>query len=138
MDSPFEPQQSIELPNASFHDYVALLNTNRGYACLVVAEVLVLLGYYLSYIAILSIVNDYGNGGAMLLSILSLLQSLPAFFWFPLTGAVADRFDRHTVLAAVPLICAAIVLGFPLITSSSLLWYWTSCLASCRIHMGTL
>lgn len=91
MDSPFESQQSAELPNASFSDYLDLLRCNRAYTCLVVAEVLVLLGYYLSYIAILSIITDYGSGGAMLLSVLSLLQSIPAFLWFPITGAVADR-----------------------------------------------
>lgn len=137
MESPFEPQSSQALPSATFRDYLNLLLINKSYACLVLAEVLVLLGYYLSYIAILSIITEYGGGGATLLSVLSLLQSLPAFFWFPVTGAVADRcgqplynstvsilrrFDRHTVLAAVPLTCAAIVLGFSLITGASLLW----------------
>lgn len=94
MDTPFDSQPSAELSNAIFREYVDLLRTNKGYACLVVAEVFVLLGYYLSYIAILSIITEYGDGGAMLLSLLSLLQSLPAFLWFPVTGAVADRCAR--------------------------------------------
>ena len=84
---------SKDVDTAAFADYVALLRTNSAYTRLVLAEVLVLLGYYLSYIAVLSIITEFGssNSGAMLLSVLALLESLPALLWCPVTGVIADR-----------------------------------------------
>ncbi len=88
-NSPMVPQPHSKVLTATLADYVGLVVHNPSYACLITAEVMVLLGYYLTYIAILSIIHDMGNGDAMLLSLLAILQSLPAFL-LPLCGVVAD------------------------------------------------
>jgi dTMP kinase len=96
------------------------------------------LGDWLSLIALSILATDLGgrHAGAYAVSGVWLSSLLPALLFGPLAGAIADRFDRRTIMIAGDVIRAVLYLSIPINLSlgvvDKLTWlYVAQFLASC-------
>ncbi|MFQ5576810.1 MAG: MFS transporter, partial [Anaerolineae bacterium] len=62
------------------------------------------------------------SGSGLAVSGLFVARLLPPFFWGPVVGVVADRFDRRKILIASDLLRAVVVLGFLLVKTAHHIW----------------
>ncbi len=75
-----------------------------------------LVGDWLGFVAISRLAMDRG-GGPVALAIVFAAHTLPHAWAMPITGVVADRFDRRRLLVAVPLVQALLTLFMALAAS---------------------
>jgi MFS family permease len=101
--------------------YWQLLRRNRSVRRLWFAQVVSELGDWLNFVAQLQIINRFSSS-AQAAGLLIILQLMPLMIFSPISGIVADRFDRRVVLIAADLLRAVIVLGFLTIDRPEELW----------------
>ena len=101
--------------------YLELLQTNRNFRQLWLGQVVSQLGDWLNTIALYTIVLRLtGSGRAVGLVLVA--RFLPTFIIGPLSGVVADRFSRRSVMIVSDLLRAIVVLGFLFIRTPEHLW----------------
>jgi MFS family permease len=62
------------------------------------------------------------TGSGETVALILIIKLLPTFFFGPLAGVVADRFNRKTIMLASDILRGVIVLGFLLIHSAGQVW----------------
>lgn len=98
-----------------------LLRRNRDFRNVWLGQVVSQLGDWFNTIALYTLVLDLtGSGRAVGLVLVA--RFVPSVVLGPLSGAVADRFNRRTVMIACDLGRAVVVLGFLLVRTAEDLW----------------
>lgn len=112
-------QRSIE--SARPAGYLELLRSNRGFRLLWLGQVVSQMGDWFNIIAVYTIVlNLTGSGRAVGLVLVA--RFLPSVVLGPLSGLLADRFSRRSIMIISDLLRVAIVLGFLLVRRPEQLW----------------
>jgi Na+/melibiose symporter-like transporter len=101
--------------------YLELLRTNRNFRQLWLGQVVSQMGDWFDTIALYTIVlNLTGSGRAVGLVLVA--RFVPSFIVGPLSGVVADRFSRRTIMIVSDLLRAAVVLGFLFVRRADQMW----------------
>jgi MFS family permease len=101
--------------------YFALLRDNRDFRQLWLGQVVSQLGDWFDTIALFTLVLKLtGSGGVV--SLVLVARFLPSVFLGPLSGVLADRFDRRHIMIASDVARALVVLGFLFIRSPEQVW----------------
>ena len=101
--------------------YVELLRSNRAFRQLWLGQVVSQLGDWFDTIAVYTLVLRLtGSGRAVGLVLVA--RFLPTVVMGPLSGVVADRFNRRTVMIVSDLLRAVVVLGFLFVRRPEHLW----------------
>ena len=104
-----------------------MLRTNRDIRSLFIAQVISYAGDWFAYVAFVGLVQDFTDL-PLLVTMVYVAQSLPAFFMSAVAGPAADRFDRRAILLVVSLVQAVAAAGLLLVGSRGSLWLGFVCL----------
>lgn len=104
-----------------------LLRTNRDVRSLFAAQVVSYAGDWFAYVAFIGVVQDVSNR-PILVTLVYVAQTLPAFLMTPIAGPTADRFDRRLIIATVSVVQAVAAVGLLLVDSVGTLWMGYVCL----------
>eukprot|EP01025_Chloroclados_australasicus_P065942 TRINITY_DN9010_c1_g1_i2.p1 TRINITY_DN9010_c1_g1~~TRINITY_DN9010_c1_g1_i2.p1 ORF type:complete len:496 (-),score=10.81 TRINITY_DN9010_c1_g1_i2:311-1798(-) len=80
--------------HGSLQSYYSLLQRNAKFRALFVGEVINAGGAWFTFVASLALVNQLSDSSSVAISIMLILRLLPGTILFPITGAVADTYDR--------------------------------------------
>jgi len=105
----------------------AMLRTNRDIRALFIAQVISYAGDWFAYVAFVGLVQKYTDL-PLLVTMVYVAQSLPAFLMSAVAGPAADRFDRRTIIRTVSTVQAIAAAGLLLVTSAGSLWLGFACL----------
>lgn len=101
--------------------YVELLRTNRSFRQVWLGQVVSQMGDWFDTIALYTIIlNLTGSGRAV--GLLLVARFLPSFFFGSLSGVVADRFSRRSIMIVSDVLRAVVVLGFLFVRRADQLW----------------
>ena len=106
---------------------LAMLRSNRDIRSLFVAQVVSYAGDWFAYVAFVGLVQDLTDS-PILVTLVYVAQSLPAFLMSPIAGPAADRFDRKRIIQTVSLLQAVAAAGLLLVDSRATLWVGFACL----------
>jgi MFS family permease len=101
--------------------YVELLRSNRGFRQLWLGQVVSQLGDWFNTIALYTIILNLTGSGRNV-GLLLVARFLPGFIFGSLSGVVADRFNRRSVMIISDLLRALVVLGFLFVRRADQLW----------------
>jgi predicted MFS family arabinose efflux permease len=101
--------------------YLELLRSNRNFRHLWLGQVVSQLGDWFDTIALYTLVLTL-TGSGRAIGLVLVARFLPSFIVGPLSGVVADRFNRRTVMIASDLLRAVVVLGFLLVRRPDQMW----------------
>ncbi|MCS6953223.1 MAG: MFS transporter [Bryobacterales bacterium] len=105
----------------SFTAYWRLVQSNRNFRLLWLAQIVSELGDWLYSIAIYSLLLEL-TGSAKSVATAVVLQVLPQFFIAPAAGVLNDRMSRKRVMILADVARAAIVLGMLAVQRADLVW----------------
>jgi MFS family permease len=109
------------LPPPRAVGYLELLRRNRDFRQIWLGQVISQMGDWFNTIAIYTIVlNLTGSGRAVGLVLVA--RFLPSFIFGPLSGVIADRFSRRTIMIVSDILRAVVVLGFLFVRRPDQLW----------------
>jgi MFS family permease len=101
--------------------YVELLRGNRGFRQVWLGQVVSQMGDWFDTIALYTIIlNLTGSGRAV--GLLLVARFVPSFVFGPLSGVIADRFSRRSIMIISDLLRAVVVLGFLFVRRADQLW----------------
>jgi MFS family permease len=101
--------------------YIELLRSNRAFRQLWLGQVVSQLGDWFNTIALYTMILDLTGSGRNV-GLLLVARFLPSFVFGPLSGVLADRFSRRTIMIVSDLLRAVVVLGFLLVRRADQLW----------------
>jgi MFS family permease len=102
-------------------EYTLLLRRNADYRNLWFSALISNLGDWFNLLAAAALISRLdGTGKAF--SFLLLARFLPLFLFTPVSGVLADRFDRRYLMIISDVLRAVTVLGFLLVQSESTIW----------------
>lgn len=108
---------------------LSMLRTNRDIRSLFIAQVISYAGDWFAYVAFVGIVGDVTDL-PLLITMVYVAQTLPAFFMSAVAGPAADRFNRRTILLTVSTVQAGAAAGLLLVDSRGTLWIGFLCLCA--------
>lgn len=101
--------------------YVELLRGNRDFRLVWLGQVISQLGDWFDTIALFTLILRLtGSGGVI--GLIFVARFLPSVFLGPLSGVVADRFNRKHIMIASDAARAVVVLGFLLVRRPEQVW----------------
>ena len=101
--------------------YIELVRGNRGFRQLWLGQVVSQMGDWFDTIALYTIIlNLTGSGRAI--GLLLVARFVPSFVFGSLSGVVADRFSRRSIMIVADLLRAVVVLGFLFVRRADQLW----------------
>jgi MFS family permease len=101
--------------------YMELLRSNRSFRQVWLGQVVSQMGDWFDTIALYTIIlNLTGSGRAV--GLLLVARFLPSFFFGSLSGVVADRFSRRSIMIVSDVLRAVVVLGFLFVRRADQLW----------------
>lgn len=101
--------------------YIELLRRNRNFRQLWLGQVVSQMGDWFNTIALYTmILNLTGSGRDV--GLLLVARFLPSFLFGSLSGVVADRFSRRTIMIVSDVLRAFVVLGFLFVRRADQLW----------------
>ena len=106
---------------------LSMLRTNRDIRSLFIAQVISYAGDWFAYVAFVGIVQDLTDL-PLLVTLVYVAQTLPAFLMSAVAGPAADRFNRRTILLVVSSVQAVAAAGLLLVGSRGTLWFGFACL----------
>ena len=106
---------------------LTMLRTNRDIRSLFIAQVISYGGDWFAYVAFVGLVQDLTDS-PILVTLVYVAQSLPAFLMSPIAGPVADRFDRRRIIQIVSVLQALAAIGLLAVGSAGTLWFGFVCL----------
>jgi predicted MFS family arabinose efflux permease len=106
---------------ASSSGYLELLRGNRDFRHLWLGQVISQLGDWFDTIALYTLVLTL-TGSGRAIGLVLVARFLPSFIVGPLSGVVADRFNRRTVMIVSDLLRAVVVLGFLFVRRADQMW----------------
>jgi MFS family permease len=101
--------------------YVDLLRRNRSFRQLWLGQVVSQMGDWFDTIALYTIILNLTGSGRDV-GLLLVARFVPSFLFGPLSGVVADRFSRRTIMIVSDLLRALVVLGFLFVRRADQLW----------------
>ena len=104
-----------------------VLRTNADIRSLFVAQVVSFMGDWFAYVAFVGFVQEYTDA-PILVTMVYVAQSLPAFLMTGIAGPAADRFDRRNIIRIVSVVQAAAAAGLLLVRGGDSLWIGFACL----------
>jgi MFS family permease len=113
------PIQTVERKRTT--GYGALLRGNRPFRFLWLGQVVSQMGDWFDTIAVYTIVLRLTGSGRSV-ALIMVARFLPSVIMGPLSGVVADRFSRRTIMIAADLMRAVVVLGFLLVRRPDQMW----------------
>jgi MFS family permease len=105
----------------------SMLRTNRDIRSLFIAQVVSFAGDWFAYVAFVGLVQDLTDS-PLLVTMVYVAQSLPAFLMSAVAGPAADRFDRRKIVRTVSVVQAIAAAGLLLVGSAGSLWFGFLCL----------
>src|SRR2546423_6099389 len=112
-------QMSVE--HAQPVGYVELLRNNRGFRFLWFGQVVSQMGDWFDTIAVYTIALTL-TGSTRSVALIMVARFLPSVVIGPLSGVVADRFSRRTIMIASDIVRAIVVLGFLFVRRPDQMW----------------
>src|SRR5678816_889439 len=101
--------------------YVELLKNNRSFRQLWLGQVVSQMGDWFNTIALYTIILQLTGSGRDI-GLLLVARFLPSFLFGSLSGVVADRFSRRSIMIVSDLLRAVVVLGFLFVKRADQLW----------------
>ncbi|MCM3900648.1 MAG: MFS transporter, partial [Pyrinomonadaceae bacterium] len=101
--------------------YIELLRNNYAFRQLWLGQVVSQMGDWFNTIALYTIILNLTGSGRDV-GLLLVARFLPSFVFGPLSGVLADRFSRRTIMIISDLLRAGVVLGFILVRRADQLW----------------
>jgi MFS family permease len=101
--------------------YIELLRNNRGFRQLWLGQVVSQLGDWFDTIAVMTLVLNLTGSGRDV-GLIMVARFLPSVVVGPLSGVVADRFNRRTVMIVSDILRAFVVLGFLFVRRPDQIW----------------
>src|SRR6185295_5210840 len=101
--------------------YIDLLRRNRSFRQLWLGQVVSQMGDWFNTIALYTIILQLTGSGRDV-GLLLVARFVPSFIFGPLSGVVADRFNRRSIMIVSDLLRALVVLGFLLVRRADQLW----------------
>src|SRR6185503_18948055 len=101
--------------------YGELLRKNRGFRLLWLGQVVSQMGDWFDTIAVYTIALQL-TGSSRSVALIMVARFLPSVIMGPLSGVVADRFSRRSIMIASDLLRATVVLGFLLVRRPDQMW----------------
>jgi len=101
--------------------YIELLRGNRGFRQLWLGQVVSQLGDWFNTIALFTIILNLTGSGRDI-GLLLVARFLPSFIFGSLSGVVADRFSRRSIMIVSDVLRALVVLGFLFVRRADQLW----------------
>jgi MFS family permease len=101
--------------------YGALLRGNREFRFLWLGQVVSQMGDWFDTIAVYTIALRL-TGSSRSVALIMVARFLPSVVMGPLSGVVADRFSRRTIMITADLLRAIVVLGFLLVRRPDQMW----------------
>ena len=101
--------------------YLELLRSNRGFRFLWFGQVVSQMGDWFDTIAVYTIALTL-TGSTRSVALIMVARFLPSVVMGPLSGVVADRFSRRTIMIASDIVRAVVVLGFLFVRRPDQMW----------------
>src|SRR5688572_21144543 len=101
--------------------YVELLRDNKGFRQLWLGQVVSQMGDWFNTIALYTIILNLTGSGRHI-GLLMVARFVPSFVFGPVSGVLADRFSRRTLMIVSDLVRALVVLGFLFVRRADQLW----------------
>ncbi|HXC70893.1 MAG TPA: MFS transporter [Pyrinomonadaceae bacterium] len=101
--------------------YIDLLRRNRSFRQLWLGQVVSQMGDWFNTIALYTIILQLTGSGRDV-GLLLVARFVPSFLFGPISGVVADRFSRRTIMIVSDMLRAVVVLGFLLVRRADQLW----------------
>ncbi len=101
--------------------YIELLRGNRNFRQLWLGQVVSQMGDWFDTIALYTIILNLTGSGRDI-GLLLVARFLPSFLFGPLSGVVADRFSRRTIMIVSDVLRAFVVMGFLFVRRADQLW----------------
>src|SRR6266508_954376 len=101
--------------------YLELLRSNRGFRTLWLGQVVSQMGDWFDTIAVYTLALQL-TGSSRSVALIMVARFLPSVVMGPLSGVVADRFSRRSVMITADLLRAIVVLGFLLVRRPDQMW----------------
>ena len=102
--------------------YLELLQSNRSFRQLWLGQVVSQLGDWFNTMALYALLQNLTQDSARAIGLVLVARFLPSFIVGPLSGVVADRFSRRTILIVSDLLRAVVVLGFLMVRRPEHVW----------------
>src|SRR3954467_1384154 len=103
------------------NEYVSLLRRNVNYRNLWLARLISNLGDWVNLLGTATIIPQFTGAGTAL-AYLFLARLLPFFIMSPISGVLADRFERRAIMILTDLLRAGTVLCFLIVRTPSQIW----------------
>ncbi len=101
--------------------YIELLRNNRGFRQLWLGQVVSQMGDWFNTIALYTIILNLTGSGRDV-GLLLVARFVPSFVFGPVSGVLADRFSRRSIMIVSDLLRAVVVLGFLFVRRADQLW----------------
>jgi MFS family permease len=101
--------------------YIDLLRRNRSFRQLWLGQVVSQMGDWIDTIALYTIILKLTGSGRDV-GLLLVARFIPSFFFGPISGVIADRFSRRTIMIVSDILRAWVVLGFLFVRRPDQLW----------------
>lgn len=101
--------------------YLELLRGNRSFRFLWLGQVVSQMGDWFDTIAVYTITLQL-TGSSRSVALIMVARFLPSVVMGPLSGVVADRFSRRTIMITADLLRAVVVLGFLFVRRPDQMW----------------
>ena len=101
--------------------YLELLRSNRAFRFLWFGQVVSQMGDWFDTIAVYTIALTL-TGSTRSVALIMVARFLPSVVMGPLSGVVADRFSRRTIMIASDIVRAVVVLGFLFVRRPDQMW----------------
>lgn len=101
--------------------YIELLRQNRSFRQLWLGQVVSQTGDWFNTIALYTIILNLTGSGRDV-GLLLVARFVPSFLFGPISGVVADRFSRRSIMIISDLLRALVVLGFLFVRRADQLW----------------
>jgi MFS family permease len=101
--------------------YLELLRKNRGFRQLWLGQVVSQLGDWFDTIAVMTLVLNLTGSGRDV-GLIMVARFLPSVVVGPLSGVVADRFNRRHIMIVSDILRAVVVLGFLFVRRADQIW----------------
>lgn len=111
----------MEIKTTAQVGYIDLLRRNRSFRQLWLGQVVSQMGDWFNTIALYTIILQLTGSGRDV-GLLLVARFVPSFLFGPISGVVADRFSRRTIMIVSDLLRAVVVLGFLFVRRADQLW----------------
>jgi MFS family permease len=110
-----------KLETAPTVGYIELLRRNKNFRQLWLGQVVSQLGDWFNTIALYTIILNLTGSGRDV-GLLLVARFVPSFIFGPVSGVIADRFSRRSIMIISDVLRALVVLGFLFVRRADQLW----------------